>query len=95
MCHINSVHEATENKEDKIAVVLYWDEMPIIHFVNLTKEELVDNTLGHWSSRFRFRFIRYIDKSEFDDIMKIFAEYRRELGRWLPWYVRWFSDVRG
>ena len=97
MCYMNAVHDAWENKENKLAMVIYfYHKQPILHFINYTvrdgKEIYTDNTLGRWSSRHDYYLIRLVDESEFNDIEEIFNKYREETRRNLSFWVRIFSN---
>jgi len=93
-CADNAVHDAINAEHEKIAMVFYiHGEFPIIHFINVNdKEELIDNTLGNWSSQYEYFLIRYIDKNSFFNVHSIFTNYRKELRRSLPFFVRLFSN---
>jgi hypothetical protein len=94
-CHQNCVHDAINDSEDKIAMCFYIDNShPIIHFLNYDDGKYIDNTLGHWSSKYDFFFVRFIEKESFWDIGEIFDNYRKELRRKLPFLVRLFSNVQ-
>lgn len=95
-CHNNVVHDAIENKEKRVAMVFYLqnDEEPILHFLNFTKRKYVDNTMGHWSSRHPYYFVRWLNQDEYWDINKIFSGMIDEWRRKLPWYIRLLSDER-
>ncbi|MFW6225818.1 MAG: hypothetical protein ACOC3V_02565 [bacterium] len=94
-CHMNSVHEAINNKEKKIALCFYiCDNQPIIHFINVTKKgKFVDNTLGVWSNKYKYYFVRYIKKEDFYTIEDVFSNYREELRSKLPWYINLIKNV--
>jgi len=90
-CHINSVHDAINDGQDKVAMCFYIDDdYPIIHFINVQNDKFIDNTLGQWSQKFDYYLIRYIEKDSFWDIEKIFTSYRKELHRKLPFWTRLF-----
>lgn len=92
-CQMNAIHEAKRNKHKKIAMCVYMDNtQPIIHFVNYHKKKFVDNTLGEWSSRHDFYFIRWIKKDDMWDVNTIFIAFRKELRRVLKWWTRLTSD---
>ena len=93
-CQMNSVHEALNNNQNKIAMCFYFDENhPIIHFLNIDDEgNYIDNTLGRWSETYNYYLIRTIENESFFNNNKKFSAYRKELKSKLPWYVRWFSD---
>lgn len=92
-CHCNSVHEAKKNKHKKLAMCIYLDNgYPIIHFINYNKGKFVDNTLGEWSSRVDFYFVRWISDEEMWKIDDIFTAFRKELRKTLSWWVRLTSD---
>jgi hypothetical protein len=95
-CHMNSVHDALNNNQNKIAMCFYIDSnQPIIHFLNIDSEgRYIDNTLGRWSEIYDYYLIKEIDSSDFFEINSIFSEYRKELKLKLPWYIRWFSDPK-
>ena len=91
MCHMNSVHEAVENNDDKLAMCVYIDDdYPIVHFVNIHDDKYVDNTLGQWSSQYNYYLIRTISKDEFFDIMDIFRKYRSYLRTVPSWWLTIF-----
>jgi hypothetical protein len=81
-------------KEDELAMCIYMHgSWPIIHFINVNSDGFyIDNTLGQWSSQYEYYFIRFINKDSFFDIYDIFTNYRKELRKSLPWYVRLFSN---
>lgn len=93
-CQNNAVHDAINDKQDKIAMCIYfYGEHPIIHFINVNKDgEYIDNTLGHWSATYDYYLIKYIENNSFFNIDKIFTEYRKELRSRLPFLVRILSD---
>mgnify|MGYP000937820027 CR=1 FL=1 len=94
-CHSNAVHDAIEQKMGVAMLVGIYDSgSPFIHFVNVNRGKYIDNTLGAWSSRYDFYFIRIIDKQELWEVHKIFDAYRKELRRMMPWYVRLLSDFK-
>ena len=80
-CHLNSVHEAINKKQNKIALCFYIDEdQPIIHFLNVDKKgKFIDNTIGNWSKKYKYYFVRFINKEDFFSIDDIFTNYREEL----------------
>ena len=51
-----------------------------------------DNTLGEWSSRIDFYFVRWITDEEMWQIDTIFTAFRKELRKTLSWWVRLTSD---
>lgn len=92
-CQYNSVHEAKKNKHKKLAMCIYLDDgYPIIHFINYNKGKFVDNTLGEWSSRVDFYFVRWISDEEMWKIDSIFTAFRKELRKTLSWWTRLTSD---
>ena len=92
-CQMNAVHEAVISGEDKIAMAIYFDGTPIIHFLNVDAEgNYTDNTLGIWSSRYTYYLIDLIDKDEFFNVNHHFGEYRKLLRRKLGW-LRLFTDM--
>jgi hypothetical protein len=92
-CQYNSVHEAKKNKHKKLAMCIYLDDgYPIIHFINYNKGKFVDNTLGEWSSRVDFYFVRWISDEEMWQIDTIFTTFRKELRKTLSWWTRLTSD---
>lgn len=92
-CHMNSVHEAKRHKHKKLAMCVYIDGgYPIIHFVNYSKGEFVDNTLGEWAKLYDYYFIRWIRQDEMWNINDIFTSFRKELRKNLSWWVRITSD---
>lgn len=94
-CHNNSVHDALNDGNEKIAMCFYIDDdYPIIHFINVDNDSnYIDNTLGRWSERYEYYLIKDIDKVDFFSISDIFKEYREELHKKLPLYVRLLSNI--
>ena len=94
-CHNNAVSDAINNKDEYIAMVIYVDERePIIHFINVDKRgAYTDNTLGQWAQRMDYYLVRTIPKESFWDIYNIFAAFRLELHRQLPFYMRPFISL--
>ena len=92
-CQYNAVHEAKKNKHKKLAMCIYLDDgYPIIHFINYSKGKFVDNTLGEWSSRVDFYFVRWITDEEMWEIDNIFTAFRKELKKSLGWWLRLTSN---
>lgn len=92
-CSFNSVHYAKKNKDKKIAMCVYMDgDYPFIHFVNYKNKQFVDNTLGEWSSRYEYYFIRWVEQQDMWDVNNIFQAFRRELRNNLSWWVKLTSD---
>ena len=92
-CQYNSVHEAKKNKHKKLAMCIYLDDgYPIIHFINYNKGKFIDNTLGEWSSKVDFYFVRWISDEEMWQIDSIFTAFRKELRKTLSWWTRLTSD---
>jgi hypothetical protein len=93
-CQHNAVHDAINEKQDKIAMCIYCDgDFPIIHFINVDKNgKYTDNTLGNWSRMYDYYLVRHIDRDSFFQVNKIFTEYRKELRNRLPFLVRILSD---
>jgi hypothetical protein len=93
-CQMNTVHDALNNDEDKIAICFYYDgDCPIIHFINIDKQgNYIDNTLGRWSETFEYYLIRTIEKESFFDINNIFWAYRTEIKNKIPFYIKWFVN---
>ena len=96
-CHLNAVHDAIESGHEKIALCLYSGpdlDYPIIHFLNVYHDgTFVDNTLGHWSSKYEYRLVRYISKHEFFSVESIFSNFREELRSATGWMSRFTSFV--
>ena len=94
-CHFNAVHDAVNNVDSRIAmcvVVRKNTKMPIIHFINVDENNnFIDNTFGYWSFEYTYYFIRFLDKSEFVNIDKIFGDFRRDIRKKLSFWVRIFS----
>ena len=93
-CQMNAVHEAKKHKHRKIAMCIYMDDgiYPIIHFINYDKGVFTDNTLGEWSSRNKYYFIRWIKDEDMWDVNIIFTAFRKELRNQLNWWLRLTSD---
>lgn len=94
-CHNNAVHDAINNKDEYIAMVIYLDEgQPIIHFVNVDKKGVyTDNTLGQWSQELTYYFVRTIPKDSFFHVYSIFEAFRREIHEQLPFYLKPFINL--
>jgi hypothetical protein len=94
-CQYNSVHEAIEKSEDKVAMCMCVNEdYTMIHFVNVDSEGVfTDNTLGHWSKEYEYFFIKYIDSVDFFNIDDVFVSYRKELRKKLSFWTRLLSSV--
>lgn len=92
-CQMNAVHEALRKGDKKIAMCVYLDEnYPIIHFINYRKGKFVDNTLGEWSAKKNYYFIKWITQGEFWEVNDIFGGYREELRKSLSLWIRLTSD---
>lgn len=95
-CHSNAIHEAIMKKQDKIALVVYFDtcNYPIVHFINYTsKQQFKDNTLGVWASKYEYYFIRWIPECEFDDVHKIHLAMRVKIKSFLPLWLKPFASL--
>ena len=96
-CHMNTAHEALENKHDTFAMVVYMDSKkvdPIIHFVNYHDGKYVDNTLGQWAKEHEYYLIRHISSEDFTNVEYIFKAYRRTIRKNLSWWLRLTSDIK-
>ncbi len=95
-CQYNAVHDAINNKEDRIAMCLCISgNYPCIHFLNVDKKNrYTDNTLGHWSTKSDYYLVRYIEKESFFNVDKIFSAYQKEIRNKLPFWVRFLSDFQ-
>lgn len=95
-CHMNAVHDAIVEGDSTIAmcIYIYNNKQPIIHFVKVDEKtsKYIDNTLGQWSQYNEYRLIRLITKDEFRNIDLIFQNYRKELKRKLPFWIRILSN---
>lgn len=93
-CHSNSVHDALENNETTIALCVYFENdngMPIVHFVNVDRTGVfTDNTLGVWSQKCEYYFVRFVNYSEFWDIYLIHSSFRKSIKAILPFWLRIF-----
>lgn len=92
-CHLNSVHEAIENKQKRVAVVWYIEdnEKVIVHFLNVDENWIfTDNTLWHWSKYIEYYLIEYIDEGRFPQIWNVLMQYKEFLWGQSPWYMRLF-----
>ena len=64
-CQYNAVHEAKKAGDSRIAMTIYIDgDYPIIHFLNYQNEEFIDNTLGEWSKRLDYYFVKWIEDED-------------------------------
>lgn len=93
-CHANAVHDAVQDNQNRIAMVVYFDgDCPIVHFINhhIRPEKFVDNTLGYWATTSDYYFIRWIAKEEFNNVFVIHNDYRKVIKGKLPWFTRWIS----
>ena len=92
-CHVNAVHHACVNGDDKIALTYYiHDGLPIIHFLNYHNGKYICNTLGHWIVSKDFYLVKYINKEDFFYVDNIFGIFRKETRRKLSFWVRLFSN---
>lgn len=96
-CHNNSVHEAIENDQDRIAQVVYIEnDYPVIHYVNVDEDgRLIDNTLGHNIADKDFYMVKLVWRDEFSNIHVLHEEMRNEFRRSLSPLNRIFSDYTG
>lgn len=94
-CHNNAIHDAINNKDEKVAVVIYLENgCPILHYVNYTKGKFVDNTLGHFSQFNDYYLLRWINKDQFNnEALEIFTEIRNLWEKKIPWIWRWLVDI--
>jgi hypothetical protein len=95
-CHNNSVHFAKRKGDKKLAMVVYISEgYPIVHFINYRKGVFIDNTLGEWTNRYDYYFVKWIKSEDMWNVFTIFDAFKEELGKTLSWWVRRTSDWRG
>ena len=93
-CHINSVNDAINNNDNSIALVIMMHKNNVsIHFINYTNGKYIDNTLGQWSSKYQFYFVKSIFKEDFFNIEDIFTNYRITLNNILPFWLRYFIPL--
>lgn len=95
-CHLNAIHEAIENNDEKIAMCLYIsdDGQVVMHFLNYQKKKFIENTLGHHCRNNEYYFVRWIYPEEYNRISNIFNATIKEWRKKLPWYVRLFTKNR-
>ncbi len=96
-CHSNAVHDAYQDGDEHVAMVIYIDDAePIIHFINVKsiegKTSYVDNTLGIWCTQYEFYLIKLIPKDDFFKVHSLFHIYRKELRKSLSFWTRLLSD---
>ena len=95
-CHMNAVHDAVVNGEKRIALIMCVDRKDncaYIHFINVKENGVfVDNTLGYWVTKHDNYFIRYIERSEFDDITDVFIKFRESLHAKLSFFSWLFTE---
>ena len=95
-CHNNSVHFAKRKGDKKLAMVVYIEDgYPIVHFINYSKKQFIDNTLGEWATQVDYYFIKWIKEEDYFDIFTVFDAFKEELGKTLNWWTRLTSDWRG
>ncbi len=96
-CHLNSVHDAIEAKQDKLAMCFCVPKKgsgSFIHFINIdSKGAYIDNTLGHWSRKYDYYLIKIIIENEFFNVENIFAAYRKNIRSRLGFFTRIFSNT--
>lgn len=95
-CHLNSTHHAIKNKDEKLALVMYREkdtQLPCVHFVNYTKGKFVDNTIGNWSERFEYRFIRWVPESEFYSTPHILVDTQKVFKDMATFWQKYFGDI--
>ena len=93
-CHRNAIHEAINNKDDKLAIVFYidWDDA-ILHYINYTNWEYIDNTLWFWSKFNDFYFYKWLNKEDFGiEWLELFSLIREEFRLMIPSYYRYFVN---
>lgn len=94
-CHLNAVHDAVVNGDKGLILAVAVDRQtrnPFVHFINCDSKlnKCVDNTLGYWSKKYEYYFIREILAADFDAIESIFSNYRRQLRSELTLFSRLF-----
>jgi hypothetical protein len=95
-CHNNAVHDAIRDGDETVALVIYVEDgYPIVHFVNVHEGEFVDNTLGEWSQRYDYYYVRHIERDEFWSVEMVWMFFRKALGRNLRFVTKLFSEWRG
>lgn len=97
-CHLNTVHDAVNNNEGCIAMLVCFDKREpkysFIHFVNVSIfGEYTDNTLGYWIKDYNCYLIKEIGMEDFDRIGDIFDDYRKHIKSILPFYHRLFHKL--
>lgn len=92
-CQYNAVHEAKKAGDSRIALAIYVDgDYPIIHFLNYQNEEFIDNTLGEWSQRLDYYFVKWIEEEDMWNVDVIFDALRADLRNKLSWWLKITSD---
>lgn len=92
-CQYNAVHEAKRVGDSKIAMTIYTDgSYPIIHFINFQNGEFIDNTLGEWSQRLDYYFVKWIEDEDMWNVDDIFDALRADLRNKLSWWLKLTSD---
>jgi hypothetical protein len=91
-CHLNSVHEAVKNNDEYIIMGFYFcNNQPIIHFYNYQKGVIIDNTLGCHALQYKHYIYKRVYKKDFKNIETVFLNFRKQIRKSLPWYLRIFS----
>ena len=92
-CQYNAVHEAKKAGDNKIAMTMYLDDNhPIIHFVNYQNSEFIDNTLGEWSQKNEYYFVKWIEEEDMWNVDDFFTAFRIDLRSKLSWWLKLTSD---
>lgn len=94
-CQINAVNDAILNKETRVALCFtVRGETVIIHFVNVSENGVfTDNTLGYYTAKYEYYFVKFIEEEDFMEIDSVFSAYREMLHDKLPFLIRIFTDL--
>ena len=90
-CHENAVQWAFEHEDKgtKVVECIYIDAgTPILHYVNELDGMFIDNTLGFFSKKMEFYYIRVIHKTDWPYVR---GEFDTSLDAWAYQFTTWFD----
>lgn len=92
-CSFNAIHAVKASMAQRVVEVVVADQsFTSAHYINeIEGVGFVDFTLGYAYRNNDYRFVRYVDESEFDSQVKILKNLKRRLHSLLPFWLRWID----
>lgn len=95
-CHLVATDVAIKRNHDKLALVTYRYDgslLPYVHFINYDGDRFIDNSMGVWSEKYEYRFIRWVPEAEFYDTVNILSDTQKVFTNMAGWLTKLFGEI--